>query len=656
MSTFKSWLSNFVDVRNERNPLWIPVRLRGLIRRISGGDSWAAQLLRGLLWQYRWLVGLALVANMAAAVFEGSTMAIFTLALQALSGDLSNGLTISLGIFDPMIERIVAGYSASNLFMIFIGMAVVSQLLRSGLQFGGQVATSYLVAWLEGDLRRRLFRQFVSVSYPQISRYKVGDLISYVEQIVHVGGMVSGVNKLISDLLIVLAYVCVLLWLSWQMTLGALVALLLLVVGLRGVTTKLREISQRFMNATINFNENVLEYLQGMRLVHTFGRQEYVLQTVEKVINDSVVARRQGGIRYASITPLYQSLTVIGVAGFLVIGYAWLGGDISAIPRLLTFVFVLYRLLPFITVISNQYASLYDNMPFAGRLADILRSDDKEYPESGTKPIRRIDSEIEFRNVSLRYPERNRDAIHNTSFVIPSGKMTAFVGPSGAGKSSIVNLLLRLNNPTTGKILVAGIPIQEYNLDAWRACIGVVDQDTFAFHSSIQDNIRFGKLDATQEEISAAAKIANADGFIHQLSEGYETIVGDRGYRLSGGQRQRIAIARAIVRDPDILVFDEATSALDSASERLIQEAMAELRRGRTLVVIAHRLSTVLDADQIFVLDEGQLVEQGQHESLMQIRGMYYGLWQLQSQSMPNHSGQDELVEVPVAPPIIPFS
>ncbi|MFZ1752148.1 MAG: ABC transporter ATP-binding protein [Caldilineaceae bacterium] len=649
MSAFKSRLSELIDVRNERNPSWIPARLRGLIRRVSGGDSWTAQMLRGLLWQYRWLVGVALAANIAAAVFEGSTMAIFTLALQALSGDLSNGLSISLGVFDPMIERIVAGYSASNLFMIFIGMAVVSQLLRSGLQFGGQVATSYLVAWLEGDLRRRLFRQFVSVSYPQISRYKVGDLISYVEQIVHVGGMVSGMNKLISDLLIVLAYVCVLLWLSWQMTLGALVALFLLVFGLRGVTTKLREISQRFMDATISFNENVIEYLQGMRLVHTFGRKEYVLQTVEKTINDSVVARRQGGVRYASITPLYQSLTVIGVAVFLVSGYAWLGGDISAIPRLLTFVFVLYRLLPFVTIINNQYASIYDNMPFAGRLADILRVDDKEYLQSGTKPLGEIDTAIEFRDVSLRYAERNQDALNTVSLTIPPGKMTAFVGPSGAGKSSIVNLLLRLNDPTSGTILCADTPIQEYDLEAWRARIGVVDQDTFAFHSSVADNIRFGKLDASDEEIVAAARIANADGFIQQLSEGYETIVGDRGYRLSGGQRQRIAIARSIVRNPDVIVFDEATSALDSASERSIQEAMTELRHGRTLIVIAHRLSTVLEADQILVLDEGRLVEQGTHEELMKMGGRYYGLWQLQSQPMSAHEDLGNAIATPTA-------
>ena len=631
MSTFKSRLSDLIDVRNERNPLWIPARLRGVIRRVSGGNSWTAQMLRGLLWQYRWLVGLALAANIAAAVFEGSTMAIFTLALQALSGDLSNGLTISLGIFDPMIEGIVSGYSASNLFMIFIGMAVVSQLLRSGLQFSGQVATSYLVAWLEGDLRRRLFRQFVSVSYPQISRYKVGDLISYVEQIVRVGNMLTGVNKLLNDGLLVLAYVLVLLWLSWPMTLAAMGALLLLMTALRGINTKLRTISERFMNASIAFNENILEHLQGIRLVHTFGRKEYVLETIEPIVVDSVQARRQGSVRYATITPIYQSLTVVGVAAFLLIGYIWMGGNLSAIPRLLTFVFVLYRLLPFVTVMNNNFASIYDSMPFVSRVAEILRTDDKQFPHSGNRSIARLGQGIELRAVTLRYPETDKDAIHNLTLAIPQGKMTAFVGASGAGKSSVISLLMRLYDPTGGQILADGVPIEEYALKEWRALFGVVDQDTFVFNASVAENIRFGLLEASQADIEAAARIANAHDFIQELHNGYATVVGDRGFRISGGQRQRIAIARAVVRQPNVLIFDEATSALDSQSERLIQDALENLRNERTLIVIAHRLSTITKADQILVLDEGGLAEAGTHSELLQRNGRYAALWRIQS-------------------------
>lgn len=631
-STFKERLSNLIDIRNERNPLWIPARLRGLIRRVSGGDSWTAQMLRGLLWQYRWLVGLALAANIAAAVFEGSTMAVFTLALQALAGDLTGGPSISLGVFDPYVEQITGAYESSRLFMIFIGLAVVSQLLRSGLQFGGQVATSYLVAWLEGDLRRRLFGQFVSVSYPQISRYKVGDLISYVEQIVRVGNMLTSINKLLADILLVLAYVIVLLWLSWPMTLAAVGALLLLMTTLRGINSKLRDLSERFMQASVAFNANILEYLQGIRLIHTFGRKEHVLEVIEPIVVDGVQARRQGSVRYATITPIYQSLTVVGVAAFLLIGYVWMGANLGAIPRLLTFVFVLYRLLPFVTVINNNFAGIYDSLPFATRVAEILRTDDKEYPQSGSRPIDRLAQSIEFDSVSLRYPETDKDAIDNLTLTIPQGKMTAFVGASGAGKSSIVSLLMRLYDPTGGQIRADGVPIPEYDLDGWRALFGVVDQDTFVFNASVADNIRFGRLEATQSEVEEAARIANAHGFIQELQNGYATIVGDRGHRLSGGQRQRIAIARAVVRQPDVLIFDEATSALDSQSERLIQDALENLRQERTLIVIAHRLSTITAADQILVLDEGTLAESGTHSELLTRNGRYASLWKLQAE------------------------
>lgn len=632
MPSFKSRLSHLIDVSNERNPLWIPAWLRRLIRRISGGDSWTAQLLRGLFWQYRWFVLLALIANIAAAVFEGSTMAVFTLALQALAGDLSNGSSISLGVFDPYIQQLTSGYESSQLFMIFIGLAVVSQLLRSSLQFGGQVVTAYLVAWLEGDLRRRLFRQFVSVSYAQINRYKIGDLISYIDQLTRLGGMVTGFNKILSDSLLVTAYVGVLLWLSWQMTLVAVVALFLLMTALRGITSRLREISERRLQATVTFNEYIIEYLQGIRQVHAFGRQEHVLDVVEPVIVDTVQARREGEVRYASITPVYQTLTVVGVAGFLLAGYAWMGGSISAIPRLLTFVFVLYRLLPFVTIINNQFASIYDSLPYAQRVAEILRTDDKEYPRSGDRTIVRLRQGIEFRNTTLRYPDTDRNAVHDLSLTIPQGKMTAFVGASGAGKSSIVNLLLRLYDPTSGEILADGAPIEEYNLLAWRARFGVVDQDTFVFHSSVAENIRFGYLEANKEAIVAAARVANADGFIRELNEAYDTLVGERGYRLSGGQRQRLAIARAVVREPDVLLFDEATSALDSQSERLIQDALEGLRADRTLIVIAHRLSTITMADQIVVLENGQVVELGTHSELLRKNGRYAGLWSLHIQ------------------------
>jgi ATP-binding cassette subfamily B protein/subfamily B ATP-binding cassette protein MsbA len=209
--------------------------------------------------------------------------------------------------------------------------------------------------------------------------------------------------------------------------------------------------------------------------------------------------------------------------------------------------------------------------------------------------------------------------------------MVALVGTSGSGKSSIINLLLGIYRPTAGRILIDGVDLQSCDLASWRQLIGVVDQDTLIFSNSVEENIRFGKTDASDEEVTAAAQTAYADLFVKELPQGYATEVGDRGHRLSGGQRQRIAIARAIIHDPTLLLFDEATSALDSQSERLIQESLEELRKTRTVVAIAHRLSTIAKADQIIVLDQGQIVEQGSHRELLAQGGRYAAMWQLQA-------------------------
>ncbi|MEJ2750898.1 MAG: ABC transporter ATP-binding protein, partial [Anaerolineae bacterium] len=329
--------------------------------------------IRGLLWKYRYFVLLAMTANIFAAVFEGSTFAILTIALETLSGD--GGINLeSLGRGGAWLQARQAALSSTQIFFILILLAVVSQIIRSGLQFGGQTAAIYVTAWSEGDLRRRLFRQYVTMSYAKANSYKIGDLASYTEQVTQVGSLLLNINNLISLTLIVTAYVAVLLWLSWKITLLALLALLLLSLSMGRIIRKVRRLSRRFVDATVAVNAHVVEYLSGLRVIHTFSREEYAVKRTNRIIDGSVRDRRQALIWQATVKPLVESVAIIGLAVFLAIGFgmtSFTGG--ASISRLGVFVLVMYRLLPRITTLNSYVAGINNWLPFAERSPYVER-------------------------------------------------------------------------------------------------------------------------------------------------------------------------------------------------------------------------------------------------------------------------------------------
>ncbi len=568
-------------------------------------------------------------------------MAVLMIALQTVESGSYSQSTQLPGFIDGLFVTVQSAAGAQGTFVLLVVLAVLLQLLRSGFEYLGRVSSIYLRSWIEGDLRRRLFDQLVSIGYPQISRFKIGGLASYNDQVNHAGLLILFSNTSISDLTVILAYTTVLMWISWQMTLVAIIALGLVTISLRRVRTSIRQISTGFMGASVSLNERFVEYLHNIRLLHVFSREKYATEQVDDIINQSIRMRRRGLMRSAVIPLFMQSTTILGAALFLILGYLIIDRyDRGSYAGLATFVFILYRLMPRLSSLNSSIGQVSNEWPFMKRIAELLRTDDKEYETSGTLSFEGLHNAVRLDDVTLRYVDSDQDALKHVSLMLPAGQMTAFVGPSGSGKSSIVNLLLRLYNPSKGEITADDVAISQYNLASWRGRIGVVDQETYLFNMSALDNIRFGLLNATDDEVHNAARIANADAFIEQLPEGYDTEIGDRGLRLSGGQRQRIAIARAVLRNPDILVFDEATSSLDSHSERLIHESLEQLRKDRTVIVIAHRLSTTANADQIVVLDDGQISETGRHEELLRNQGLYARLWQLQSAIDERKAGQ----------------
>jgi ATP-binding cassette subfamily B protein/subfamily B ATP-binding cassette protein MsbA len=383
--------------------------------------------------------------------------------------------------------------------------------------------------------------------------------------------------------------------------------------------------------AQVAISSRITEDFQGLRLLHSSGQLEAADQRLQARMGELRRQLRGQARRLAVVEPFSNFLPILAIAVIAAISLLLFGGRSSGVmPSLVTFVLALQRLNTKLGFIATSTNLLADNRGRLVRLNQILSPTGKQFRRQVGIPFDGLQREVRFEGVSLQYDPELPPALSDVSFSLSKGQMLALVGPSGAGKSSIADLLCGLYAPTAGKIWIDGTPLEQLELARWQQRIGVVSQDTFLFNTTIAENIAFGMPGATQAQIEAACQAAQAAGFIESLPQSYATVVGEQGYRLSGGQRQRLSLARAILRDPELLILDEATSALDSQSERLVQEAIKRFERDHTVLVIAHRLSTIINSDQIIVLNRGCIAEQGRHENLLGIHQLYHSLWQQQ--------------------------
>jgi len=377
-------------------------------------------------------------------------------------------------------------------------------------------------------------------------------------------------------------------------------------------------------------NSRLSNNLSGITTIKSFTTEDYEISRLAKESQAYRFSNRKAIRLSAAFVPVIRMLILVGFTALLLFGgMAAVHGKIS-VGTYSVLVFLIQRLLWPLTRLGETFDQYQRAMASTNRVMDLLDTPIAIPTGNVSLPLDTVRGELEFKNITFAYKDRS-PVVKNLSLHIPAGKTIAIVGSTGSGKSTLVKLLLRLYEVSLGTITLDGIGIQTLNLRDLRRCIGLVSQDVFLFHGTVAENVAYGSLDATEEEIIRAAKIAEAHEFIMRLPEGYETIVGERGQKLSGGQRQRIAIARAVLKNPPILILDEATSAVDNETEAAIQRSLERITVNRTTIAIAHRLSTIRNADRIYVMEHGKLVESGTHEALLEENGIYTSLWRVQS-------------------------
>ena len=578
-----------------------------------------------LLRQRPRLTGALLVLGIAASLSEGVGISLFLPLLHALWGDATG--TMGQGWFFDRLTAPLAGVSPERLPTLLAGLIFGTVVLTAGLRYAYDALLNVLTARIGHALRSRLFDQLLRVGYGYLERVEFGHVLNTLGS--ETWRTVSAVTALVGLFIAVCTaavYAALLLLISWPLTLVAVGALACASVGARLLTRRVQMLGDEATASNAALAKRMTEGIGGMQTVRLFGRERY-----EKGRFDAASERVSRvffrlGLTSGLVGPVYEVFAAALLVGVLVVGVR----EPSDLPPLLVFIFVLYRLKPRIQSIDNYRLQL---VSLGGAVLDVhalLDPSDKPYTRSGSAGHEGIEAGVQFEGVTFRYASDARPALDNMTITIPAGRTTAIVGPSGAGKSTVVKLLFRLYDPSEGTVTVDGRPLPTLDLAAWRGRAAMVSQDVYLFDGTIHENIAYGREGATAAEVEAAARAAHADVFIERLPNGYDTEVGDRGVRLSGGQRQRIALARAVVRNPDLLLLDEATNSLDTLSEHVVQEALESFSRGRTTVVIAHRLSTIEQADHILVLDGGRVVEEGTLTELVEGGGLFAEMYRLQ--------------------------
>jgi len=542
-----------------------------------------------------------------------------------------------LELLKTKVSQWLAGGDRHQTLLRLCSLILVLILLKNLFDYWQGYWMAHVEQGIIKDLRNDLYRHLNELSLSYFNRTRTGQLISRITNDVTLvnGGVSAGLVTLIKNPLLILAYLGLAFYLSWRLTLVALVILPASMAVIGFIGSRLRRASTLSQEKMAEVTSVLQETISGARVVKAFAMEEFEMRKFQRVAKDYFKAL----LHITRVSKLAGPLTEF-LSAVVGVGILWFGGQQVLIGRGLSpgefmlFLLAIFSVMQPVKELASVNNRLQEAAAAGDRIFEILDLAPEIVSLPGAKQIEHFNDDVRFENVSFSYANEETIApagvLQNISFAVKKGEVLALVGPSGAGKSTLVDLLPRFYDPQQGRILLDGIDLREMNVKSLRQLMGIVTQETILFHDTVRNNIAYGLQGVSEEKLIQAAQAANAHRFIIELSRGYETVIGERGIKLSGGQRQRLAIARALLKNPPILILDEATSALDSESEMLVQQAVERLMINRTSFVVAHRLSTILHAHQIIVLDKGRLVQRGTHDGLLAEKGLYQKLYKMQ--------------------------